>query len=160
MLEPAETEDKETLDAFAEAWLAVACEADEDKERVLGAPLTTPIGCIDEARAARKPDLRWRPDTRGQTVEQASCTTGRLIVGLWQERAMTQTCAPRHGLVTMGACPTERSAGPTLPRHVVVTGARRWDVADTAVDHADGPAIGAQAGDPVAIRFAVEARVT
>jgi glycine dehydrogenase subunit 2 len=61
MIEPTETEDRETLDAFAAALLAVAREAEEDKETVLAAPLTTPIGRIDEARAARKPDLHWRP---------------------------------------------------------------------------------------------------
>ncbi|GAC1433425.1 MAG: aminomethyl-transferring glycine dehydrogenase subunit GcvPB [Chloroflexota bacterium] len=62
MIEPTETEDRETLDAFAEALLAVAREAEEDRETVLAAPVTTPVGRVDEARAARKPDLRWRPE--------------------------------------------------------------------------------------------------
>ena len=34
---------------------------EEDRETVLAAPLTTPTGRVDEARAARRPDLRWRP---------------------------------------------------------------------------------------------------
>jgi len=65
MIEPTETEDRETLDDFAAALLAVAREVEQDKEVVLAAPSTTPIGRIDEARAARKPDLRWRPTPSG-----------------------------------------------------------------------------------------------
>jgi len=65
MIEPTETEDRETLDDFAAALLAVAREVEQDKEVVLRAPSTTPIGRIDEARAARKPDLRWRPTPPG-----------------------------------------------------------------------------------------------
>jgi glycine dehydrogenase subunit 2 len=61
MVEPTETEEKETLDAFAAALLAVAREAEQDRETVLAAPLTTATGRVDEARAARRPDLRWHP---------------------------------------------------------------------------------------------------
>ncbi|MBI4203292.1 MAG: aminomethyl-transferring glycine dehydrogenase subunit GcvPB, partial [Chloroflexi bacterium] len=63
MIEPTETESKETLDAFIEAMLAIAREAQETPELVRGAPHTTPISRLDEARAARQPDLRWRPKT-------------------------------------------------------------------------------------------------
>jgi glycine dehydrogenase subunit 2 len=61
MIEPTETESKEALDAFCDALLAIAREAEEEPEVVLAAPHTTPIGRLDEAAAARKPVLRWRP---------------------------------------------------------------------------------------------------
>ncbi len=63
MIEPTETESKQELDAFVNAMLAIAKEAEENPELVKSAPHTTRIGRIDEAAAARKPVLRWRPDT-------------------------------------------------------------------------------------------------
>jgi glycine dehydrogenase subunit 2 len=62
MIEPTETENKDTLDRFVEAMRAIAREAEEQPELVRGAPHTTAIGRLDEARAARSPDLRWRPN--------------------------------------------------------------------------------------------------
>jgi glycine dehydrogenase subunit 2 len=62
MVEPTETESKETLDAFTEAVLAIVNEALESPEKVTSAPHTTRLGRLDEARAARKPVLRWRRD--------------------------------------------------------------------------------------------------
>ena len=64
MIEPTETESKETLDAFAEAMLAIAREAREDPSRVRDAPHDTWFGRLDETRAARRPVLRWRPVTQ------------------------------------------------------------------------------------------------
>jgi glycine dehydrogenase subunit 2 len=61
MIEPTETESKETLDEFIEAMLAIACEARESPDLVRSAPTLTPIGRLDEARAARHPVLRWTP---------------------------------------------------------------------------------------------------
>ncbi len=61
MIEPTETESKETLDGFLAAFRAVVADARTDPETALGAPRTTPVGRIDETRAARQPDLRWRP---------------------------------------------------------------------------------------------------
>jgi glycine dehydrogenase subunit 2 len=61
MIEPTETENRETLDAFAEAMGAIAREAKENPALVKSAPHTTPVGRLDEARAARKPVLRWEP---------------------------------------------------------------------------------------------------
>jgi glycine dehydrogenase subunit 2 len=61
MIEPTETESKETLDAFCEAMIQIAREAEEDPTRLLEAPVTTPVRRLDQARAAREPDLRWRP---------------------------------------------------------------------------------------------------
>ena len=62
MIEPTETENKDTLDAFVDAMRSIAREAEENAELVTNAPTTTGIGRLDEARAARFPDLRWRPE--------------------------------------------------------------------------------------------------
>jgi glycine dehydrogenase subunit 2 len=61
MIEPTETESIDTLDAFADAMRSIAREAEDDPEVILSAPHVTPVGRVDEARAARQPDLRWRP---------------------------------------------------------------------------------------------------
>jgi glycine dehydrogenase subunit 2 len=59
MIEPTETESKQTLDLFAAALIEVAREARETPDVVLAAPHLTPVGRLDEVRAARQPDLRW-----------------------------------------------------------------------------------------------------
>jgi glycine dehydrogenase subunit 2 len=59
MVEPTETESKETLDAFAAALHQVAREAASDPELLHQAPVTTPVRRLDEARAARDLKLRW-----------------------------------------------------------------------------------------------------
>ncbi len=61
MIEPTETESKETLDRFAAAMKAVAEEAKADPEAVKAAPTRPVRGRLDETRAARKPVLRWKP---------------------------------------------------------------------------------------------------
>jgi glycine dehydrogenase subunit 2 len=61
MIEPTETESKETLDAFVEAMLNIAEEAQENADLLHQAPHTTPITRLDEVRAARQPKLRWKP---------------------------------------------------------------------------------------------------
>ncbi|HEX3466611.1 MAG TPA: aminomethyl-transferring glycine dehydrogenase subunit GcvPB [Candidatus Elarobacter sp.] len=61
MIEPTETESKETLDEFIAAFREIVATAHAEPERILEAPVTTPVGRIDETRAARQPDLRWRP---------------------------------------------------------------------------------------------------
>ena len=61
MIEPTESEPKEELDAFCDAMLAIAREAEENPELVKNAPHTTPVRRLDEARAARQPVLRWKP---------------------------------------------------------------------------------------------------
>ena len=60
MIEPTETESKETLDYFIEVMKQIAAEAAEDPEMLHEAPHNTPNTRLDEARAARRPDLRWR----------------------------------------------------------------------------------------------------
>ncbi len=62
MIEPTESEGMESVDAFCEAMLAIAREAEEDPDLVKGAPYTAPLRRLDEATAARRPVLRWRRD--------------------------------------------------------------------------------------------------
>jgi glycine dehydrogenase subunit 2 len=61
LIEPTETESVETLDAFADALIAIAAEADADPGLVTGAPHDAPVRRLDEVTAARQPNLRWRP---------------------------------------------------------------------------------------------------
>ena len=58
MIEPTETESRETLDAFADALRRIA---EEDPELLRKAPVTTPISRPDEVAAAKRPILRWSP---------------------------------------------------------------------------------------------------
>lgn len=61
MIEPTETESKETLDQFAECMIQIAREAETDPDLVRNAPHTTPVARLDEARAVKQPDLRYQP---------------------------------------------------------------------------------------------------
>jgi len=61
MIEPTETEPKETLDAFADAMLRIANRIATDPKAVHEAPVTAPLRRLDEVAAARKPVLRYRP---------------------------------------------------------------------------------------------------
>ena len=63
LIEPTETESVETLDAFADALIEIADEAHRDPGAVTSAPHTAPVRRLDEAAAARQPNLRWRPMT-------------------------------------------------------------------------------------------------
>jgi glycine dehydrogenase subunit 2 len=63
MIEPTETESKETLDAFVDTMLQIAREAVETPEIVTGAPHHTPVSRLDEVAAARHPNLRWAGDS-------------------------------------------------------------------------------------------------
>ncbi len=62
MVEPTETESKETLDAFIDAMIEIAELAETDPEAVTSCPTTTPVGRLDETRAARQPDLASLPE--------------------------------------------------------------------------------------------------
>ena len=59
MIEPTETESKETLDYFIDAMLQIADEVESDPDKVLEAPHTTIIDRLDETTAARKPILKF-----------------------------------------------------------------------------------------------------
>jgi glycine dehydrogenase subunit 2 len=60
MIEPTETESKQTLDQFIVAMRAIADEAERDPEKLQHAPYTTPVRRLDEVKAAREPNLRWK----------------------------------------------------------------------------------------------------
>jgi glycine dehydrogenase subunit 2 len=62
MIEPTETETKERLDHFAEVVRAILEEAKQDPEVARTAPHTTPVRRLDEAGAAKRPVVRWRPN--------------------------------------------------------------------------------------------------
>jgi glycine dehydrogenase subunit 2 len=60
LIEPTETETKETLENFADVMNKIALEARETPELVINAPQTTPIRRVDDALAARKLNIRWK----------------------------------------------------------------------------------------------------
>jgi len=60
MIEPTETETKETLDAFVQTLRDINQETTDNPELVQHAPHTTPVSRLDEAGAARRPNLRWQ----------------------------------------------------------------------------------------------------
>jgi glycine dehydrogenase subunit 2 len=64
MIEPTETESRETLDAFCDAMIAIAKEARENPDMLKSAPHTTPVKRLDDVLAARKPDVCWLVDCK------------------------------------------------------------------------------------------------
>jgi len=72
MIEPTETESKETLDEFIEAMVRIANEAETGPETVRNAPHSTAVARPDEVKAAREPVLRWRPVQ--YSVKSAKCS--------------------------------------------------------------------------------------
>ena len=60
MIEPTETESKETLDNFISIMIEAAKLAKEDPQRLHDAPKSMPVGRLDETKAARDLDLRWQ----------------------------------------------------------------------------------------------------
>jgi glycine dehydrogenase subunit 2 len=60
MIEPTETETRETLDRFAETMIQIAEEARTEPEKLKKAPTTTPVRRLDEVRAAKEPVVRWK----------------------------------------------------------------------------------------------------
>ncbi len=63
LIEPTETEDKGTLDAFIDALCQIRAEAEATPDKVTGAPYTMPVRRLDDVRAAREPDLAWKPSS-------------------------------------------------------------------------------------------------
>jgi glycine dehydrogenase subunit 2 len=59
MIEPTETESKETLDEFIDAMIKIAEEIKENPEEVLKSPQKSPVAKVDEVYAARNPNLKW-----------------------------------------------------------------------------------------------------
>jgi glycine dehydrogenase subunit 2 len=62
MIEPTETESRQTLDDFIAAMEKIYAEALAEPERVKTAPHNLKLGRVDEVAAARRPHLRWRPE--------------------------------------------------------------------------------------------------
>jgi glycine dehydrogenase subunit 2 len=62
LIEPTESVGRQDLDAFVEAMKDINTEAQENPQLVIDAPHSTRIGRLDEASAARKPVLRWKPN--------------------------------------------------------------------------------------------------
>jgi glycine dehydrogenase subunit 2 len=70
LIEPTESESKESLDRFIHVLRSLALEARAGKtERFVGAPRLTPRRRLDETLAARKPVLRWKPDALKEAAE-------------------------------------------------------------------------------------------
>jgi glycine dehydrogenase subunit 2 len=65
MVEPTETETKATLDSFVDVLRKIADEVIAQPDLLHHAPWTTPVRRVDEVKAAREPDLRWKI-ARGQ----------------------------------------------------------------------------------------------
>jgi glycine dehydrogenase subunit 2 len=61
LIEPTETESRETLDAFVAAMSEIAAEARTSPELLKTAPHTMPVRRLDDVKAAREPDLTWKP---------------------------------------------------------------------------------------------------
>jgi glycine dehydrogenase subunit 2 len=57
MIEPTETESKEEIDRFIQAMIDIAEESESEPEKVIQAPVTTPVKRLDETRAARTPKI-------------------------------------------------------------------------------------------------------
>jgi len=73
MIEPTETESRQTLDFFIEVMNKIADEAEKTPDLLKQAPLTTPVRRLDEVKAAREPNLRWKPNgTPAVTPERLS----------------------------------------------------------------------------------------
>jgi glycine dehydrogenase subunit 2 len=72
MIEPTETESKATLDEFVAAVEKIVDEIAKDPQLVKTAPHNAPVGRLDEVRAARQLDLRWRPPVEKRAPVVAS----------------------------------------------------------------------------------------
>ena len=91
LIEPTETETRETLDAFAEASPTILREAREDPEIARNAPYTTPVRRLDEAGAAKRPVIRQpllgvRRRTRAPTRSRAP-RLAQVRLKSWRVRA-------------------------------------------------------------------------
>jgi glycine dehydrogenase subunit 2 len=69
MIEPTETEAKETLDAFCDAMLAIAREAEEEPQTLKEAPHQRPVRRLDEVRAAKNPVVKYAFELAKATTE-------------------------------------------------------------------------------------------
>src|SRR3989442_12023926 len=82
MIEPTETEAKETLDAFVDAMLAIAREAAEDPETVKAAPKSRPVRRLDEVKAAKQPVVRYLFEEHPSAQRAPAATGGEAAKGV------------------------------------------------------------------------------
>jgi glycine dehydrogenase subunit 2 len=68
MIEPTETESKQTLDEFCDALIKICNEAETNPDILHEAPSTQVVGRLDEAKAVKNLDVRWRPSTITESV--------------------------------------------------------------------------------------------
>ena len=101
MIEPTETESKETLDGFIDKMIQIAKEVEENPEVVQEAPHTTVIKRLDETMVARKPVLRY--------AKASSCTS--LIRITKEELAEAGFCMDICPALTDSKLPTQNLAG-------------------------------------------------
>jgi glycine dehydrogenase subunit 2 len=59
MIEPTETESRASLDRFVEVMKEIARESENEPDVVTGAPTRTPVGRLDESKAAKELDVVW-----------------------------------------------------------------------------------------------------
>ena len=79
MIEPTETEPRETLDAFAEAMIAIAEEARDDPDAVRDAPSHRPVRRLDEVKAAKRAVVRYRFDDHPELAGNSEPSAGRAL---------------------------------------------------------------------------------
>jgi len=77
LIEPTETESKETLDAFVDAMIAILNEATTKAEYLRGAPYTKPVRRLDDVKAARELDIAWKNSTNLDSVIPAKADIQR-----------------------------------------------------------------------------------
>src|SRR5262249_17994276 len=125
MIEPTETESKETLDQFCEAMITIAREAETNPQAVLDAPRTTPVRRLDQTKAAREPNLRWRP--RGEN-EGSPGSKGPPVGGARKRASTAQRRRLRHPGIAIRMDITTRSCSSvgTLTRAACSTRPARW----------------------------------
>ena len=77
MIEPTESETKATLERFADALKEIDRLVDDDPQSLLDAPQNTPVGRLDETRANRQLDVRWRPSENSPRTLRVSPSLSR-----------------------------------------------------------------------------------
>jgi adenosine kinase len=90
LIEPTETESKETLDAFVDAMAQILEEARNEPDKVRGAPYTTPVRRLDDVRAARQLDVAWKPARRMSALICGSIAYDNIMVfqGRFQDQIL------------------------------------------------------------------------
>ena len=80
MIEPTETESKETLDAFCDALISICREASANPDLLHNAPHSQVVGRLDETAAVKTLDVRWRPAKVGGNGQVSGLEPERIPV--------------------------------------------------------------------------------